>query len=187
MKEEAVDHLVGQLQKVKDRAAIELASQWSSFIAAAQQHEIASREVTNVAVAKATADIQAEYEAKISQLKEMELCQHQAVQQQILRLQHEAETAKAYARQAEENERLSREQAQRQDAALKSAFEREREVQTQREATLLLPQTAPDSFHPVSRNYDMGSQQVHQDGQGDTSVSAMYHSRRTSFRVCTVH
>ena len=148
---ETVDHLQGQLQNVKDRTAIELAGQRNSFIAAAQQHEVSAREVTNVAVAQATAELSAEY-----------MRQSQAVQQEMLRLQNENAQAQALAaRQASELERLSREQIEKQDAASSSAFQNERVVQTQSEDTLLKPSTVPSSFVPSNNsNHVSGHVQV---------------------------
>ena len=106
-RDEAVDHLRGQLQDVKDRTAMELTSQRNNFIAAAQQHEIASREVN----ANATAELN----AKISELN-LEKRRTQALQEEMLRLQSEAAEAKALARQASNDERLSREQAPAHDS-----------------------------------------------------------------------
>ena len=106
LRDEAVDHLHGELQRFKDRTAMEQASQRSNFIAAAQQQEIASRENTRVAVA----DVSAKYEAEM-----------RAMQEQIQRLQQETATAQEAAQNARDNEFATRQHAARLDAALQQA------------------------------------------------------------------
>ena len=148
---ETVDHLQGQLENFKDRTAMELANQRHAFIAAAQQHEVAAREVKNVAVAQATAELSAAH-----------MRQSQAMQHEMLRLQNEAAQAKALAaHQASELERMSRERTEKHDAASSSAFQKERVVQTQSEDTLLKPSTVPSSFVPSNNsNHVSGHVQV---------------------------